>query len=44
MHFLSALDLNQYTKRPSPYYILYRGKRLEKGDLFACLSKKGTQE
>jgi hypothetical protein len=26
MHFLPALDLNQYTKQPSPYYILYRGE------------------
>lgn len=25
MHFLCALDLNQYTKRPSPYYI-YKGR------------------
>ena len=28
MHFLSALDLNQHTKHPSPYYILYRGKEI----------------
>lgn len=24
MHFLCALDLYQYIKQPSPYYILYR--------------------
>ena len=28
MHFLSALDLNQYTKYPSPYYIIYRGEEI----------------
>jgi hypothetical protein len=25
MHFLFGLDVCQYRKRPTPYYILYRG-------------------
>ena len=33
MHFLSALDLNQYTKYPSPYYILYRGTEIRERKL-----------
>ena len=28
MHFLFCLDLNQYTKGRTPYYILYMGKEI----------------